>query len=262
MVVPLNADHSQGFAAMGKLNLANTSRDTAAGSNSLSWVLRQKCARTIDVKKIAASQWQHSFCSHPSAWAQDNTYDISLGGAAVFSKQSTGNGTVLTPTNSGAVLVTGRYRFSEHNSVEINYSHTANSQVYFASPLTYRIQGTIGEYSGAYVFSFHRERKTRTLRLCGRGRFGLLSGLQLQHHQWRANLSSGVPANQASVPVWRRGRLPHLLDGAPGSPVFADQSPGPPAAIPGAGLQGARFQSAEPVYRRQRTHGRAFGRGL
>ena len=66
------------------------------------------------------------------AWAQDNRFDVSLGGAAVFSKQSTGNGTVLTPTNSGAVLVTGRYRFSEHSSVEINYSHTANSQIYFA----------------------------------------------------------------------------------------------------------------------------------
>ena len=62
------------------------------------------------------------------AWAQDNTYEISLGGSAVFSKQSTGNGTVLTPTNSGAVLITGRYRFSEHSSVEINYSHTANTK--------------------------------------------------------------------------------------------------------------------------------------
>jgi len=41
-------------------------------------------------------------------WAQSNRFDVSLGGAAVFSKQSTGNGTVLTPTNSGAVLITGR----------------------------------------------------------------------------------------------------------------------------------------------------------
>jgi hypothetical protein len=61
-------------------------------------------------------------------WAQSNRFDVSLGGAAVFSKQSTGNGTVLTPTNSGAVLITGRYRFSDHSSVEINYSHTANSR--------------------------------------------------------------------------------------------------------------------------------------
>jgi hypothetical protein len=92
-------------------------------------------------------------------WAQDNTYDVMLGGAAVLSKQSTGNGTVLTPTNSGAFLATGRYRFSEHSSVELNYSHTADSQIYFSAPLTYRIQGTIAEYSGAYVFSFHQSKK-------------------------------------------------------------------------------------------------------
>jgi hypothetical protein len=102
-------------------------------------------------------------------WAQDNTYDISLGGAAVLSKQSTGNGTVLTPTNSGAVLVTGRYRFSEHSSVEINYSHTSNSQIYFAEPLTYRIQGTIAEYSGAYVFSFHQSKKIEPFVFAGAG---------------------------------------------------------------------------------------------
>jgi len=85
---------------------------------------------------------------------QDNRYDVSLGGAAVLSKQSTGNGTVLTPTNSAAVLITGRYRFSDHSSVEINYAHTPNSQIYLSGPLTYRVQDTISEYSGAYVFSF------------------------------------------------------------------------------------------------------------
>jgi hypothetical protein len=79
---------------------------------------------------------------------------VSLGAAAVFSKKSSGNGTTLTPTNSGAVLVTGRFRFSARNSVELNYSHTANSQIYFSAPLTYRIHTTISEYSGAYVLSF------------------------------------------------------------------------------------------------------------
>src|SRR3954469_16410798 len=80
------------------------------------------------------------------AWGQDNTYEISLGGAAVINKVSTGNGTTLSPTNSGAFLITGRYRFSDHHSIEINYSHTANSQIYSAPPLTYRIQSTIAEY--------------------------------------------------------------------------------------------------------------------
>jgi opacity protein-like surface antigen len=87
-------------------------------------------------------------------WCQNNRFDVSLGASAVFTGTSSGNGTTLTPTNSGAVLVTGRYRFSARSSVELNYSHTTNSQIYFSAPLTYRIHNTISEYSGAYVLSF------------------------------------------------------------------------------------------------------------
>ena len=85
---------------------------------------------------------------------QDNRFDVSLGGGPVIPNQPSGNGTTLTPTKSGAVLVTGRYRFSERSSVEINYGHTADSQIYSTPPFTYRIHSTISEYSGAYVFSF------------------------------------------------------------------------------------------------------------
>ncbi len=136
------------------------------------------------------------------AWAQDNTYEISLGGSAVFSKQSTGNGTVLTPTNSGAILITGRYRFSEHSSVEINYSHTANSQIYFSSPLTYRIQGTIAEYSGAYVFSFHQSAKTEPFVFAGAGALVFYPG-------YNFNTINGVqaflPASQQTQPAFLYG---------------------------------------------------------
>jgi Outer membrane protein beta-barrel domain len=86
--------------------------------------------------------------------AQDHRFDVGVGGAAVLSKQSSGNNTVLTPTKSGAYLVTGRYRFTARSSIELNYVHTSNSQIYSAPPLIYRINNTIGEYSGAYVFSF------------------------------------------------------------------------------------------------------------
>ena len=136
------------------------------------------------------------------AWAQDNTYEISLGGSAVFSKQSTGNGTVLTPTNSGAILVTGRYRFTEHSSVEINYSHTANSQIYFSSPLTYRIQGTIAEYSGAYVFSFHQSARTEPFVFAGAGALVFYPG-------YNFNTVNGVqtflPASQQTQPAFLYG---------------------------------------------------------
>ena len=38
---------------------------------------------------------------------QDNRFDVSLGGGAVIPNQPSGNGTTLTPTKSGAVLITG-----------------------------------------------------------------------------------------------------------------------------------------------------------
>jgi len=136
------------------------------------------------------------------AWAQDNTYEISLGGSAVFSKQSTGNGTVLTPTNSGAVLITGRYRFSEHSSVEINYSHTANSQIYFSALLTYRIHDTIAEYSGAYVFSFHQSAKTEPFVFAGAAALVFYPG-------YNFNTVNGVqtylPASQQTQPAFLYG---------------------------------------------------------
>jgi hypothetical protein len=135
-------------------------------------------------------------------WAQDNTYDVSLGGAAVFSKQSTGNGTVLTPTDSGAVLVTGRYRLSEHSSVEINYSHTANSHIYFASPLTYRIHNTIGEYSGSYVFSFHQSEKIEPFVFAG-------AAALVFYPSYASNSINGVqtyiPASRQTQPAFLYG---------------------------------------------------------
>jgi len=136
------------------------------------------------------------------AWAQDNTYEISLGGSAVFSKQSTGNGTVLTPTNSAAVLVTGRYRFTEHSSVELNYSHTSNSQIYFSPPLTYRIQGTIAAYSGAYVFSFHQTPRVEPFVFAGAGALVFYPG-------YSSNTVNGVqtylPASQQTQPAFLYG---------------------------------------------------------
>jgi hypothetical protein len=88
------------------------------------------------------------------ARSQDNRYDISLNGAAVFSKKSTGNGTTLTPTKAGAFLATARLRFTPRSSVEVNYARVKNSQNYVSGVSDYRIQGLISEFTGAYVFSF------------------------------------------------------------------------------------------------------------
>lgn len=85
--------------------------------------------------------------------SQDNRYDIGLNAGAVFSKQSSGNGTTLAPTKAGAFIATARVRFSPRSSVEVNYARVKNSQMY-VSVADYRIQCLISEFTGAYVFSF------------------------------------------------------------------------------------------------------------
>ena len=86
---------------------------------------------------------------------EQGRFDVSIGGASVFSKTSTSsNGTVtLKPTNSGAILATFRYRFNRMHGIEGNIGHTTNSQVFFIPPDNYRIHAGVTEYTGAYVFS-------------------------------------------------------------------------------------------------------------
>ncbi len=136
------------------------------------------------------------------ALGQDNRFDVSLGAAAVLSKQSTGNGTVLTPTNSVAVLITARYRFNARSSIELNYAHTADSQIYFASPLTYRIHNTIGEYSGAYVFSFLQTESLEPFVFAG-------ASALIFYPSYSANSINGLqtylPASQQTKPAFLYG---------------------------------------------------------
>lgn len=134
---------------------------------------------------------------------QDNRFDVSLNGGAVLTKQSQGNGTVLTPTNSLNILVTGRYRFSARSSVEINYAHTTNSQIYFASPLTYRINNSIGEYSGAYVFSFLQSARIEPFVFAG-------AAALVFYPSYDTNTINGV---QTTIPAARQSKPAFLYGG-------------------------------------------------
>ncbi len=89
------------------------------------------------------------------AQAQDvGHFEVSLGVGGVFSSKSSANsGTTLKPTNSGAILATFRFRFNRMHSLEANFGHTMNSQVFLLAPNNFRVPAGITEFSGAYVFS-------------------------------------------------------------------------------------------------------------
>ena len=188
---------------------------------------------------------------------QDNRFDVSLGGGAVIPNQPSGNGTTLTPTKSGAVLVTGRYRFSERSSVELNYGHTSDSQIYSTPPLTYRIQNTISEYSGAYVFSFHQSARLEPFVFVGAAAVIFYPGYSSNTVN---DVLTNIPASQQTKPAFLYGGgLDYRIfsQRALDSQIESHQPSGPAAPVPRASLQGPGLQSAEPVHRRQRAHGGA-----
>ena len=131
---------------------------------------------------------------------QDNRYDVSLGGAGVFSKQSTGNGTTQTPTQSGAFLATGRVRFTPRSSIEVNYARTKNSQNYVSGVNDYRIQGVISEFTGAYVFSFHQTEKLEPFVFGGGGILVFNPTLTLIN-----TVQTGVGATRQTKPAFLYG---------------------------------------------------------
>jgi len=134
--------------------------------------------------------------------SQDSRFDLSLNGGPVIPNKPTGNGTTLTPTKSGAVLVTGRYRFSERSSVEFNYGHTADSQIYSTPPLTYRIHNTISEYSGAYVFSFLQSAKVEPFVFAGAAALTFYPGYGSNTVN---DVLTNIPASQQTKPAFLYG---------------------------------------------------------
>ena len=134
--------------------------------------------------------------------SQDNRFDVSLSGGPVIPNKPVGNGTTLTPTKSGVVLLTARYRFSERSSVELNFVHTSDSQIYSTPPLTYRILNTISEYSGAYVFSFHQSARVEPFVFVGAAAVVFYPGYSLNTVN---DVLTTIPASQQSKPAFLYG---------------------------------------------------------
>jgi outer membrane immunogenic protein len=74
--------------------------------------------------------------------------DVAVQAFGSFVKTTTQNGINNTATDSGGVLATYRYFFSEHHGVEGNYGYALNTQSYGGAG----VKTNSHEVSGAYVF--------------------------------------------------------------------------------------------------------------
>jgi len=100
-------------------------------------------------------------------WAQDHRFDVALSVGPVINKESSGNGTTQTPTNSGVAVAMGKMRLTDRVSIAAVYGRTKESQIYFASPDTFRIQGPVSEFGGELTYSFIRRKKLEAFALGG-----------------------------------------------------------------------------------------------
>jgi opacity protein-like surface antigen len=82
----------------------------------------------------------------------DGHFDASFNGAAVFTKESDGNGIRQSATKGSSYFGTFRAKFNAKHSLVFNYGRAKDSQIY-QTAFDFHVLTTISEYSGAYVYS-------------------------------------------------------------------------------------------------------------
>jgi outer membrane immunogenic protein len=79
-------------------------------------------------------------------------HEVAVQAFGSFVTGTTQNGVDNKATNSGGVLGSYRYFFSEHHGVEANYGYALNTQLYSSATGNVGVKSYAHEISGAYVF--------------------------------------------------------------------------------------------------------------
>jgi len=108
-----------------------------------------------------------------AAFAQENRSDVAVSVFGSFPKQTTGDSIQQDPTNSGGFLLSYSYGFRPHQSVELNYGFTRDTQYYtvvgtITGPIASQ-QANVHEFTGAYVLDAGGSRKLDPFVLGGIG---------------------------------------------------------------------------------------------
>jgi opacity protein-like surface antigen len=77
------------------------------------------------------------------ATAQENRSEISVQGTGFFTQDTSGQGVSRTTTNTGGLLLGYRYHFNRWLSGEANYGYDRDTQRYFSSGGTSRVQSDV-----------------------------------------------------------------------------------------------------------------------
>ena len=96
-----------------------------------------------------------------AATAQENRSEISIQGTGFFTRDSSGNGTAYSATQTGGLLATYRYHLNRWISAEGAYGYDVNSQKYLVSSSGFRIQSGIHQMTGGLVLKLPSRASSR-----------------------------------------------------------------------------------------------------
>jgi len=95
-------------------------------------------------------------------------FDASFNGAAVFTKESDGNGIRQSATIGANYFGTFRAKFNAKHSLVFTYGRAKNSQIY-RTLFDFHVLTSISEFSGAYVYSPFQKGRFEPFALVGGG---------------------------------------------------------------------------------------------
>jgi opacity protein-like surface antigen len=107
--------------------------------------------RGINMRKIAIIITSFGFLLGMGAMAQESRSEISLQGTGFFTKDTSGQGTTQRTTNTGGFLVGYRYNFTRWLAGEAVYGYDRNTEHYFGTGGSSRIQSNIHQATGGLV---------------------------------------------------------------------------------------------------------------
>jgi len=103
------------------------------------------------MRKIAIIIASVGFVVGIGAMAQESRSEISLQGTGFFTKDTSGQGTTETTTNTGGFLVGSRYNLTRWLAAEAVYGYDRNTEHYFGSAASSRIQANVHQATGGFV---------------------------------------------------------------------------------------------------------------
>jgi opacity protein-like surface antigen len=92
-----------------------------------------------------------SFLVGVAAMAQESRSEISLQGTGFFTKDTSGQGTTETTTNTGGFLVGYRYNLNHWLAAEAVYGYDRNTEHFFGIGGSSRVQANVHQATGGFV---------------------------------------------------------------------------------------------------------------